>query len=73
MYIIDEPIEADVVIFDYSGTIVNDQEPVFKANQNVMISYKELGIYNGDIPTFNDWVSITHLCADAAGKRISVP
>lgn len=43
------------VFFDYSGVLANDKYLVYDANKLAMEAYKGLGIYKGDIPSFEEW------------------
>ena len=36
----DEPLNIDLFIFDWSGTISDDRKPVYEANMNVLTDYK---------------------------------
>ena len=49
MFVINEPIETDLVVIDYSGTIVDDWPAVYNTHKRIFELYKEEGLYKGPI------------------------
>jgi phosphoglycolate phosphatase-like HAD superfamily hydrolase len=63
------PIDLDVIPTDWSGTIVDDRVRVWSANMEVLLYYKERGMYDGKIPSFDYWLQeIAYKSTSAIGN-----
>ena len=69
-YVNQDLIDLDLIPSDCSGTIIDDMTPVYNAHARVVKYYKERGVYDGEVPTFDDWLSITHLCTTAVDNYV---
>ncbi len=54
-----------VIVFDYSGTLANDLQPVYKSHVGSLLLLKELELYNGYVPNFEEWINFAPRCISA--------
>lgn len=65
------PIDLDYAPTDWSGTVVYDMRRVWWANEKVLKHFKNLGLYDGKIPTFDEWKrDIAYRCTSAVDNYI---
>jgi phosphoglycolate phosphatase-like HAD superfamily hydrolase len=65
------PIDLDLMPTDWSGTVVYDMPRVWWTNEKVLKYFKERGLYDGKIPTFDEWAqNMAYRCTSAVDNYI---